>query len=501
MLCTMESINASDEEIAPLLAGGSLSLQSRFLLNRTIGHKSSEASRVGRIARPIVKGVGIIVTNAGKMPFVSVALDYAKPNLVYGGFLAYGNLVSFIAINTSVLLRIVDEELRPLAAEEVQMLRQGGCCSIAQAVRFSACTAIGLVAQVSMSFIGYEYNDKSLALAALVFFGEAILPIYSIWSTVEAVHYRRSLHGHDSTLYRIRGRVISRLAANETALRSISIERRSAWLDDFRQLASGSFDIAHLHKTLRLLLHPIEASSSVSNVRLVTRGTFAVAGTAFTVGQIILNGRLGQLAIAEATHGTDDGDPWYTYAGGTVVVACLTKFLIDGIFFTALATHDRLADGVEGRYPLGLVARPVVFAILSVWALITAALAYGPTMQIADDSFDGDFATAEQVLCTGGVLLLALFGLTDVIDRIIESSARNIEHNQVGSMVRATQALGRLRLMYSRTSLQEFGKHFAEFPDDMRDSLTQGLNFSSEELGGSRELSVYVEEEDDSDSI
>lgn len=468
------------EEDLVIPRGRNLCPQSRYVMFQVVSLgpvvEVNQRRRIGRIA---TKSIGLVAVNGGKLPFIPISLRYAGNNAIYGGFLAYGNIGSFAAISTVVLLRIIDQELRPLSEEDVEMKGRNNCCSLGQAIRLLTCTTVGLGAQVAMAYLVFEYNNDSWGLAALTFSLESLLPIYSIWSSFESCSgRRRAKKMFETKLFDIRSEILGVLCHNEAVVPNLSLACRNELIESLEGLQSGC-DLKSVHAAIALLLQPISPREQPSCLRTAGHyGSLAVGG-ALSAGFILFNGRLGQQAAAMAS----GGSAWYTYVAGVAVAGCLSKFVIDGVLFTSSRIYNVIVDRCKGRQPLGYRARPLLHSGLNLLALVTAALAYGPTMEGVEGAFEqGGLRIAEQVLSTGAVTLLALFGLLNVVDTICEESGKGIEREDIGKMVKLVHGLRRLRAMYTRSPLVHFARHLEDFPADILDDLLLRADATREDL-------------------
>ena len=128
---------------------------SLYVERRVIDELSPQESYCHLLGRRILQGFGSIVASLGKVSFVAISMELAGDNKVLGGFLVYGNLVSFATLICWSALNIIGDYMSPVGEEvnALQSAKQSRCKSCAILI---ASVVIGVIAQMPLAYLAYR---------------------------------------------------------------------------------------------------------------------------------------------------------------------------------------------------------------------------------------------------------------------------------------------------------------------------------------------------------
>lgn len=476
------AINSTPDQVSLLI---------RYIDRRMAqGIKPSETA-CHLVARRSLQGLGIAVAGAGKYPFVSIAKKAGGNNEVYGIALAYGNTASFAALISWALLNIIDGEMRPLTKEEAALLRAtNGHCS--KAALLPVAILVGLVSQTPFAYLAYVYNGEKVEMPVMMMLSDSWFPTYSTYLSLKRGLAVRHLTSYEETLSGIRRQMIALLEGNRALLENP--ETRVDYVAALEAIRNGSA----LDKPKQYLKAMLEGRVTAEVAETQSRTACRKVGDAFAgfLGIVAFLSNMGAIGyVSYLGWHQVYANPGFDGTFAALAVGANLYLNSTSVPRTAIRLYNLVKDVVLCRYQPTLADQlaPKMSFALKVLGLATAALSYGPSVQISHDYFDGDsedygichdpdLSTYMEVANSCATVCLVATAILDIVDQIVALSISKLGDKEAVQLMELNDEMKRFAYILANSPLFEFALLLKLLPQPIFDSLLKDTEVTRDNL-------------------
>ncbi len=481
----MTSVNTTPQ--APL---GNLWL---FIDRRMVQGQMPHETTTHLAARRALQALGVTIAGAGKYPFVAISKKAGGDNEAYGVALAYGNTASFAALISWALLNIIDDQMRPLSKEEAALLMQN-MSGYKRGGILSASIVMGLISQTPFAYLAYVYNGKRVEMPVLMMLSDSWFPTYSTQLSINAALSQRSFSTFEKELSTIRYALIGLLEENRALL-----DKPEGRMDYVRALRAFKDNDAQ-DRPQAYMMHILEGRvATLSKEQLCCEGPKCVKpgdGLAWILGSAAFLSNMGAIGyISYIGWHQIYAEPGFD--GTFAALAVGANLYVNGMSVpkTAVRLYNLAKSLLLCRYEPTLsdqLAPKLSFALKAL-GLATAALSYGPSVQISEDYFHGNstqygeysnegLATYMEIANSCATVLLTSTAILDIVDQIIELSLTKLGSEEAKQLVELNENMRRFSYLLAKSPLLEFAFFLKAAPPELFKKLVQDTQVSTDAL-------------------
>ena len=461
----------------------------KFVDNRLVQGIQPNETPTHLATRRALQALGIAIAAIGKYPFIAIAKKAGGDNEAYGIALAYGNTASFAALISWALLNIIDEQMRPLSKEEAALLSQKQSRNRNRAV-LAGSIAVGLISQMPFAYLAYVYNGKRVEMPVLMMLSDSWFPTYSTFLSLNAVLAQRKLSDFEKDLAAVRNKLICLIDENRALL-----DRPNGRMDyvqalqAFRSQEDGRRAHAYLLHMLEGRVRALDSEALCCEgkkcVKVGNSLSWLIGTTAFlsNMGAIGYVSYLGWKMVYD--------EPGFD--GVFAALAVGANLYVNGMSVpkTAARLYNLAKSLLLFRYKPTLSDQlaPRLSFSLKALGLATAALSYGPSVQISDDYFKGSFAVYMEVANSCATILITSTAILDIVDQIVELSLTRLGSEEARQLVELDSSMRRFSYLLANSPLLEFAVFANGLPGSIFSSLIRDTEITQENL------SAYITEQ------
>ena len=435
-----------------------------------------EESRMRKAVKRISQGIALLGGFAARIPFISVPLQYAGENKVYGIILVYGNTASYGSVISWCLLKMVNAEFDPLSKQK----SSSNDCQRGLLKTFLI--GVGLAAQIPFAYMSYVYNHRNIIFPISVFVMDSSFPIYSLMLTSEEIIKRRHLSQVERKLHQFKQLLISRLEINHHTLVSGDAAGRLNYIERLQHIKQLNETPDHQIKEYFAVLLSIAPNAPSTDHWLVRGGRHLLArgtGAAIGLSQLFFLGTLSYLATKEIT---DNSIACYGVAG--FITTCNAYLNMGMVIQTCVKTYDYTIQFFKGQRPTSLASifYPKLKKALLILGLATVGLSYSGPMQVCQDYYTGNTRITMQALSVIGTIMMAGYAVTDLIEDLINHLALMHSDPHLRQLAEINQEIKRLLTLIDKSPLIEFTQLLNLLPAELIDHWRAKLKLTSENI-------------------
>jgi len=367
------------------------------------------------VARRIVQIVAPLIACVAKLSFIAISVDAAGSNAVLAGFLAYGNVTAFSIIIAWCALNMIHDLMAPKHIEE-RVLEEARVPKWVNVAIGISSFVLGLFAQFSLAYLVYVYNDNNILMPIAVMVADPWFPIYSTWCGLNALAKQRTYSDLEKEILEVKQDHISGLQRGQVELSLISSSARRNFREELESIALEADDRVERY-TDQMLTRKIEVIPRPSCVYQVVEKVIFAIGLVFLLSQYVVIGRTGFAG-------------WKLIWDQKIFDGFMTAIVVGSyLYITGVAIPNaatRLFSLVTGilccnyRATLAQKSAPYMATFLTLFALFTTSLSWGPNKQISMDYFNGWLQTVMLATAPASVVLLTTSLVLIVADIALE---------------------------------------------------------------------------------
>ena len=437
----------------------------KFVEESVIRGEDVEENSCHRLVRvtAVTSSVSLIVI--GQTAFVNVSRALVENHEVVGWVLAIANCGAFGSVDAWSLGNLGYEVVRPLSKEEAKILKSDSSRVVDLLIRVSsfgtACLSV-----VPHIYMGYYYNDSSIGFALLAAFTDIWIPAHSLHLTFKSIQRKCFLNGFEKHLLQSKNALLELIQNNRNLLLTESDESIKAFVESFDRLKEFDSSLEKTQKLIELITNkPIELKET-RKIRKYSRHVVQGGGVVLSGTAILLNAVIG---YHFADYFTDS--IVVNSLSGVFVAGSSAYLLTDLILASTGGFFDIGANLLEGKLPESWGARyqPKLTLMLKLSALVVATLSFAPSVELADENFDGYIETYMKIAAPIAFDLAAGFLLLNLVDEFMEKYLSIAGDEDAKSLMIINQRLKHLTSLIQIASLIEYAKFCKLIPADIRD--------------------------------
>ena len=362
-----------------------------FMDQRIVKNIPPEESQLHFLFRRALQ-VGVVVGGfVGRLPFIQMNLDLGGENKVYGGALAVGSCISFGYLISYAFLEMIDSQLGPLYEEEKGFV-EGRFSPTLKKIFFSVSTILGFGAQIPFAYIAFQhnppsaFNPKKLTMSIMVLMLDSSITTYSPYKGLECLKKQELLTNQESKLVGLREKICGFIQTNLELFTSLDQDFRKAFLISYNIIQTTRIDEGHRVGAIYELFTQHVAEQNRDSFKCDECLDFLVKTCAYICSACNI-GTLGYVAW----QGTDAlmGNI-YANVGFTGLYVRIALYLnVKAIPETAVSLFRSFRNLLTCRYQSTLASQltPKLTLFLNSLVLTSAALSYGPAIQLSEDYY------------------------------------------------------------------------------------------------------------------
>ena len=453
-----------------------------YVQRRMIDGIPPEESRIHCVFRRSLQTTSVIAATGSRYPFIAINLKLGGDIIPYAVALTYGNLTSFAGLVAWSFLNMIDEYTEPMGEEERLLRRKKVNCT--NTVILVSSIGVGVLSQVPFAYLAYVYNNNNPIMPLIMFATDSWFPIYSTNLSLRALAEMPSLKKFDQNLVSTRKKIIKLIEDNRQLL-ATDKEGRMDYLNALERIKNPAEYIGKLSK--RRIEHDAQSSLCLT----VAQQTVNLTGLALTASHMIL---IAYMSYEGAKLISDNPVADITTAGLVVGANLYLERL--SIPRTAVRVFNMIKDALlcSCKPTLSDQFAPKLSFCLKAATLATAALSYGPSVQVSRDYFDGPFSYYMQVAVSCAAILLVSTALLDISDRIVEGYVVRRGSEEAKQIMDLNRKMQRFCRLLKESHLLEYARFLKALPQELFDNLIEDTEITLENLG------EYIAEHLDPDS-
>lgn len=443
--------------------------------------------RIHLVARRALQVTSVVAGFGGRIPFIEMNLDLAGDNKVYGGVLAYGTCASFGYLVSYSLLEIVDSQMKPLSHEE-RALMESRTSPTLKKVFFVTSTILGFGTQIPFAYIAYKYNEPStlnpdgLLMPIMVFAIDSWVSVYSGYMGLKTLREKQSLTAYEKELSAARGKMYGLIEANRQLLTVVGKETRNDFiasyesiqtLDDApdrlaalytlftRRISDQTFDPPKYAKYIDYTVKAYGYLCSACNIG--TLGYIAWLGTDELTDNIYANITVTSLYVGTAL-----------YLNATAIPeTAVTLFNLFKNIFTC-NYQPTLSDQLTPKLSFSLKAL----------GLVTAALSYGPSIELSKDYYGSheELEVFMEITLSCATTFLVSMAILAITDQILEYKIEKMGNEEEKSIMKIHKKMKNFSSILASSPLIEIALFLRALPQETVNQLIEHTDITISNL-------------------
>ena len=459
-----------------------------YIDKKLIQEERGFESRAHLIARRVLQGTSVVAGFGGRIPFIEINLQLGGDNRFYGALLAYGNCVSLGYLVAYSLLEIVNEQMSPKLEEE-RVLQESRTGPILKKVFLVSSIVLGFASQVPFAYIAYTYNEPStlnpdgLVMPAITFAIDSWVSVYSSYMGMKLLREQQSLDEFEKEIVKVRGSMVGLLQGNVDLLTQVDNDQRTEFVGAFRriqQIDSAPDRVQALYTLFSRRIMDITDNPS----RLTT--TFGYTAQAYgflcglcNIGTLAYIGWLGMDQLA--------GNLGANVTVTTAYVAAALYLNSTAIPNTAKSLFYLFKQVFTCTYKptLSDILTPKLSFAVKALGLATAALSYGPSIELSEDYYgEHEWLKASmEVTLSCAVIFLTTTAVLAINDQVLEYKVEKLGTEEEKAIVEVHHKMKELSATLAGSPLLEFARFLNVLPAEAFNQLTYQTQISTEALG------------------
>ncbi len=455
----------------------------RDFIDRRVILEEPNVSIQNTKAQPILKIIGISLSALGKVPFIPINLKLKS----FGQFryiLTGGNIIGFWALGSWSIINIVDDLFKSLAPEEKKLLKDQ-ISSIQKISSYISAMIVSGISQGVIAYLAYEYNDKNVWMSVAIMASDVWFPFYSTLLSSRKAMQKYEFSEFEKELNKMKQEMILLFEKHRQIFINMSSEQKRNYLriiEDIKTLPTTSDRINAFLP--RLLQENVETQTKVQQIG---KAFFGLNGLHFSVNHLILLGIVSYIGGEYLTS---------SQIGGIIssVFTVLSTFYLEAQ--SNITTAQRFFSSIynifthQTKPTLMEQLRPKLTFTLKAMGLLTAALVWGPTVQVSHDYIKEEgFKTYMQITGSLAVTLLVATAILDIIDDIVAARIIKNGTEEELAIFKIHTNLKKLIEILDKSSLFEFAKFAKMLPVDILQRVQRKFKITESELA------QYLDEE------
>lgn len=431
--------------------------------------------RIHLIARRAFQVTGVVAGFVGRTPFIKMNLDLAGDNKVYGGALAYGTCASFGCLVSYSLLKIVDSQMQPLSHEERTLIESRTSPTLKK-VFFVTSTILGFGTQIPLAYVAYKYNEPStlnpdgILMPTMVFAIDSWVSVYSGYMGLKTLREKQSLTDLEKELSAVRGKMYGLIEANRQLLTVIGKETRNDFIasyESIQRLDDAPDRVAKLYTlfTRRISDQTFEPPkyAKYTNYTVKAYGYLCSACNIGTWGYIAWLGTdelTDNIYANIAVTGLYVGTALYFKATAIPKTAVTLFNLFKNIF--TFSYQPTLSDQLTPKLSFSLKAL----------GLATAALSYGPAVELSKDYYSSHegLEIFMEITLSCSMIFLVSMAILSITDQVLEYKIEKMGNEEEKKIIEVHKKMKKFSSVLNSSPLVELALFLKIIP---RESIEQ----------------------------
>jgi len=442
--------------------------------------------------RPLGQTVAVVLGFGGRVPFISIARK-ASANVAYGWALAGFNTVSFAALFSWSMLKMVNGFTEPISSEEARLLsrKQNPCIKLTVYV---ASVFLGVLSLIPQAYFAYVYNSKNFIYPATLLICDSGLPSLSMKMTFDKLLSPKET---DTFVLQTRLELINLVQQFQEQIITTPLDEANE-LKRMTLREEGAIIDQSVYELLEVAMtnsYRREEPSGLS-CKKVTMGI--IQGIAGLVGVVLAIAQLALLFVACVKFMEMVGAGAVAgYILGTAVSLVNAYLAYNILVLGPINLAKRGVNLVTCQFTPSLPEKisALSFYILMTIGTVFACFSYGPNKTFAEDYF-GQYKAgnlnagdAMEVILPAGVAVLIINAVGDIFGDIIKAIASKKGTQSTKDLIYLDNRLDRLKRLFADAPFH----HVAEFLKSAPDSFLKKLG--KEPVSFQQELEKYERNE------
>ncbi len=458
-----------------------------FIDKRLIKEIGAREGQVHLIARRALQAASVVAGFAGRIPFIEINLQLGGDNKVYGGFLAYGTCASFGYLVSYSLLEIVNLQMQPLSREE-QVLMESRTSPSLKKVFFAASTVLGFGTQIPFAYIAYKYNEPStlnpdgLVMPIMVFAIDSWVSVYSGYMGLKTLRERQSLTDYEKWLSGVRGKMHALIEGNRQLLAVVGKETRNDFIGSYERIKRIDSAPDRVKELYTLFTRRI-SDRTFNPPKYAKYIDYTVKSYGYLCAACNI-GTLGYIAWLGTDELTDN-----LYADTTVTslyVGTALYLNATAIPETAVILFNLFKDLFTCSYQPTLSDQltPKLSFSLKALGLATAALSYGPAVELSRDyygSHEGLEIFMEVTLSCATTFLVSM-AILSITNQVLECKIEKMGNEEEKAIITIHKKMKLLASTLASSPLIETALFLKVLPQEAVEHLINETEITTSNL-------------------
>ena len=472
--------NQSLELAFPVASHSSLE---RYVENYIIDGEVPTESRCHKVTRLTSQTVASLFILIGQLAFINASRvatgDETKFDEAYGWFLALCNCGAFGTLDAYAIYNVVNDIIRVLPEEEKEILASEGARKTDLLLRIGA-FALAIFAVVPHMYMGYAYNDQSVSLALLAAATDIWLPTFSLYLSGRDIKKSIGLSSFEKQLKASKEDLIFLIDEYRASfLNKSDTDLQSNVISVFDQLKQDSTERRAQQLMLTFVNEERAPEQQPSRLRKLGLRATQVFGGTLAVSVI---GFMGKIGYNFASHFTDSY--LLNTTAGAFVAGCsgylTTQLIMDG----CTSYYDLLANGLNKELPksYGYRYQMKTTLALKLISLIASTFAYGPTLELAKDNFDGVPEDYMKVTAPIAFFVVCSYLTLSLVDEVMEGYVGKFGTDMQKNLMSINSKLKSLSKVLRDSPLVEYAKFIGTLDNSVLETLQSRVDIVQEGL-------------------
>lgn len=458
----------------------STSLLARYAHRYIAKNEEIEESRLRCVSRRTLKGIGILFSIIGNVPFIEVNLKSGGGNLPWGVTLAFANGASYAMLVSWALSKMIDDYLKPISIEESQFQGDKQLKGWRKGAVLTSAIVLGIISPFPIAYFGYISNN--ISWMPQIFMGiapeisDSWVAAYSSKLTVEAAIFKRTRTEIEKKIFYLQEAIIKLIQDNRDMLTQSDITGISSYINSISSIEDPSRE--NIIKILSIVSNDQRATvpkrDKLWNWVITGTGTVMASTSMFVLGYLSKlgaedltgNAPLGFLAFGV----TVSSNFWFQ--GGTVIKATkkvcnIVRNIFSKIFTKSLTEH----------------LHPKLSFVVKGLSLGITLLSFGPAIGVSTLFDSNKFAELyfAIVLSISNCLLVSTAAL-DIVDQILAKSIQQCGRKEIKMIFLIDQKLLTFKKLLQKSPILEIAKFSQDLPEELFNHLTYRISLTRIEI-------------------
>ncbi|MBF5060068.1 hypothetical protein [Candidatus Neptunochlamydia vexilliferae] len=458
-----------------------------FIDKRLIQEIRARESRPHLISRRILQAISVVAGYGGRIPFIELNLKLGGSSKLYGGLLTYGTCASFGSLVSYILLEIVDAQMKPKTREE-HTLTESRIGPITNKVFLAVSSILGFAVQVPFAFIAYKYNPAStlnpdgVVMPIIVLAVDSWISVYSGYMGLRILREHQSLTMYEKHLSTVREKMYGLIEDNRKLLSLVGEETRTNFIASYEEIKRideatdrvQAFYALFTHRISDQTLHPSQHAKYVEH-------TVRAYGYICSLCNITTLGYIAWLGTDELTDGAISVDIIIT----ALYVGAALYLNLTAIPETAVVLYNLFKSLFCFEYQPTLSDRltPKLSFCLKSLTLATAALSYGPAVELSKDyyGFNEGAEIFMEITLSCATTFLVSMAMLSITDQILEFKIEKLGSDEEQAIMKIHKKMKHFASVLASSPLIEIAHFLKVLPQEAVNQLIEdtGITLSN----------------------